>query len=58
VRRVYLAQTPGFTDRDLTIETVAGRWDEVMAGAADGLIGCAAFDTNAWGLKPYRPAPG
>jgi NAD(P)-dependent dehydrogenase (short-subunit alcohol dehydrogenase family) len=58
VRRVYLAQTPGFADRELTIETVASRWDEVMAGAADGLIGVATFDTNAWGLKPYRPAPG
>lgn len=55
VRRVYLAQTPGIADRALTIETVAQRWDEVMAGASDGLIGCAAFDTSQWDLKPYRP---
>lgn len=58
VRRVYLAQTPGFADRDLTLETVAARWDEAMAGAADGLIGCAGFDTAEWGLKPYRGGKG
>ena len=56
VRRVYLAQTPGFADRELTIEAVAGRWDEVMAGAAEQLIGCATFDTAAWDIKPYRAA--
>lgn len=56
VRRVYLAQTPGFADRELTVETVAARWDEVMAGTADGLIGCAGFDTSTWDIKPYRPA--
>lgn len=54
VRRVYMAQTPGFADRGLTLETVAARWDEVMAGAADGLIGCAGFDTTTWDIKPYR----
>lgn len=57
VRRVYLAQTPGFADRELTIETVARRWDEVMAGAAEQLIGCASFDTGQWDIKPYRAAP-
>jgi NAD(P)-dependent dehydrogenase (short-subunit alcohol dehydrogenase family) len=55
VRRVYLAQTPGISDRELTVETVASRWDEVMAGAADGLIGCGGFDPTTWDLKPYRP---
>jgi NAD(P)-dependent dehydrogenase (short-subunit alcohol dehydrogenase family) len=55
VRRVYLAQTPGFVDRALTLETVAQRWDEVMAGTGEGLIGCATVDTSAWDLKPYRP---
>jgi NAD(P)-dependent dehydrogenase (short-subunit alcohol dehydrogenase family) len=56
VRRVYLAQTPGFIDRELTIETVARRWEEVMRGAADSLIGCATFDTAQWDIKPYRAA--
>jgi len=56
VRRVYLAQTAGFADRELTVETVARRWDEVMAGAPDSIIGCAAFDPAEWDLKPYRGA--
>jgi NAD(P)-dependent dehydrogenase (short-subunit alcohol dehydrogenase family) len=56
VRRVYLAQTPGFADRELTIETLARRWDEVTAGTADSVIGCAGFDTAQWDIKPYRPA--
>jgi NAD(P)-dependent dehydrogenase (short-subunit alcohol dehydrogenase family) len=56
VRRVYLAQTAGFADSELTVETVARRWDEVMAGASDSLIACAAFDPAQWDLKPYRGA--
>lgn len=56
VRRVYLAQTPGFADRDLSLETVAARWDEAMAGAAGAVIGCADLDTSQWDFKPYRPA--
>jgi NAD(P)-dependent dehydrogenase (short-subunit alcohol dehydrogenase family) len=56
VRRVFMGQTPGFADRELTLETVARRWDEVMAGAPDGLIGLATFDTTTWDFKPYRPA--
>jgi NAD(P)-dependent dehydrogenase (short-subunit alcohol dehydrogenase family) len=56
VRRVYLAQTQGFADPGLTPEAVAGRWDEVMAGAAESVIGLAAFDTSQWDIKPYRPA--
>jgi NAD(P)-dependent dehydrogenase (short-subunit alcohol dehydrogenase family) len=54
VRRVYLAQTPGFADRELTLETVAARWREVMAGTADSIIDTAGFDTADWALKPYR----
>jgi len=56
VRRVYLAQTPGFTDREQTIEAVARRWSEVMAGTAESVIGCAAFDPTQWDIKPYRAA--
>lgn len=54
VRRVYLAQTPGFVDRGLTLETVAERWGEVMAGAAESVIGWGGFDTSTWDFKPYR----
>jgi NAD(P)-dependent dehydrogenase (short-subunit alcohol dehydrogenase family) len=54
VRRLYLAQTTGFVDRRLTIETVAQRWDEVMTGSAGTLIPHGAHDPTQWGLKPYR----
>jgi hypothetical protein len=55
VRRVYLAQTPGFTDRDLTVETVAKRWDEVMAGTDASVIGYDGSDVTQ-GAKPYHGA--
>jgi NAD(P)-dependent dehydrogenase (short-subunit alcohol dehydrogenase family) len=38
VRRLYVAMTPGFTDRELTVEKLANRWEEVTAGAAATLI--------------------
>jgi NAD(P)-dependent dehydrogenase (short-subunit alcohol dehydrogenase family) len=53
VWRSYMARTPGITDRAHTIETLAGRWDEIMAGASDGIVGLASFDTSEWQLKPY-----
>ena len=53
VWRSYMARTPGIADRDHTIETLAARWDEVMAGACDGELGIASFDTSDWQLKPY-----
>jgi NAD(P)-dependent dehydrogenase (short-subunit alcohol dehydrogenase family) len=56
VRRVYVGHTAGFTDRNLTIETVAERWDEVMAGAPEyGVFPPAEHDPAQWALKPYRP---
>src|SRR5262249_29154624 len=58
VRRIYVAQTEGFTDRDLTPEMLAARWDEVMAGAPASIIPHGAYDISPWGLKPYRPARG
>jgi hypothetical protein len=56
VRRIYLAQTSGFTDRDLTPETVAARWSEVVAGSAGSLIAHGTFDPTQWDIKPYRAA--
>jgi hypothetical protein len=56
VRRVYLAQTAGFTDRDLSPEVVAARWSEVMAGSAESLIAHGTFDPTQWDIKPYRVA--
>jgi NAD(P)-dependent dehydrogenase (short-subunit alcohol dehydrogenase family) len=57
VRKTYLAQTAGFTDPHLTIETVASRWHEVMAGTAESLIPPGAFDPTQWDIKHYRPRP-
>jgi NAD(P)-dependent dehydrogenase (short-subunit alcohol dehydrogenase family) len=56
VRRIYLAQTSGFTDRDLTPETVAARWNEVVAGSAETLVPHGAHDPTQWDIKPYRVA--
>ncbi len=55
VNRFYVATTAGFSDQTLTIETVAERWGEVMAGAADSLIEAGSADPNEWALKPYTP---
>ena len=56
VRRTYLAQTPGFADPGLTLETLAARWDDVMADADSGLLPIGAMDTAQWGFLPYRPS--
>jgi NAD(P)-dependent dehydrogenase (short-subunit alcohol dehydrogenase family) len=56
VCRLYLARTPGFTDRNLSVETVARRWNEVMAGSSASIIGAGSFDPTQWHIKPYRPA--
>jgi NAD(P)-dependent dehydrogenase (short-subunit alcohol dehydrogenase family) len=55
VCRLYIARTPGFTDRNLSIESLATRWDEVMAGSAASLVGIGSFDPTQWHIKPYRP---
>jgi NAD(P)-dependent dehydrogenase (short-subunit alcohol dehydrogenase family) len=54
VRRTYVAQTPGFTDRNLTPEMLAARWNDVMAGSAEGLLAHGTFDPTQWDVKPYR----
>ncbi len=51
--RSYMARTTGISDRDHTIETLAKRWDEIVAGACDGMLGIGSFDTSEWQLKPY-----
>jgi NAD(P)-dependent dehydrogenase (short-subunit alcohol dehydrogenase family) len=53
VWRSYMARTPGISDRDHTLEILAKRWDEVMAGVCEGALGIASFDTSEWQLKPY-----
>jgi NAD(P)-dependent dehydrogenase (short-subunit alcohol dehydrogenase family) len=55
VSRMYLARTPGFTDPAVTLETMAERWQEAMAGAADGIFRHDASDPREWHIKPYAP---
>ncbi len=55
VQRTYIARTAGFTDRSLTMEVLAERWDEVMSGADRSVIGVGG-DHIAEGAKPYQPA--
>jgi NAD(P)-dependent dehydrogenase (short-subunit alcohol dehydrogenase family) len=52
VRRVYIAQTPGFADQALTVEDVARRWEEVMSDAHSAVVGYAGADVTE-GAKPY-----
>jgi NAD(P)-dependent dehydrogenase (short-subunit alcohol dehydrogenase family) len=58
LRRVYLAQTEGIVDGNLTVERVAAQWQAVMAGAAESMISHGVFDPQQWGLKPYRHGGG
>jgi NAD(P)-dependent dehydrogenase (short-subunit alcohol dehydrogenase family) len=56
IQRTYIAQTPGFTDRELTIERLAERWDEVMDVEGSAILNPAIFDVGTWAVKPYKPA--
>jgi len=53
--RFYLARTPGFADPDMTIETLAERWQDILAGAADGISLHDEADPREWSPKPYVP---
>ena len=55
VQRCYISRSKGFADRDHTIETIAGRWAEVMDERGAVSVGLAAMDTSGWGLRPYDP---
>ncbi len=55
VSRMYLARTPGFTAPGMTIETVAERWQEAMAGNAEGIFRHDDSDPREWHIKPYVP---
>lgn len=55
VQRVYVAQTAGFFDTHLTIETLMERWEDIAAGTADSILGCGFTDPEEWGFRPYRP---
>lgn len=57
VRRIYMAQTPGISEPEITVEKIAARWDEVMAGASpDICLVTDAFDGFGRKDKPYKPS--
>ncbi|SFG00686.1 NAD(P)-dependent dehydrogenase, short-chain alcohol dehydrogenase family [Novosphingobium sp. CF614] len=55
VRRIYMAQTPGISEAEITIEKIAARWDEVMAGTSPDIYLVGEFDGFQRHDKPYRP---
>lgn len=56
VRRVYLAATAGMHDPQLTPETVAERWDEIMGQPVD-ILTHEDVDTSTWVLRQYGRGP-
>lgn len=58
VSRLYLARTPGFEAPGMTLETMAERWPEAMAGVDPGIFRHDASDPRAWHIKPYTPVAG
>jgi len=55
VSRMYLARTPGFTAPGMTIESLAERCGEAMAGTAEGIFRHDDSDPREWHIKPYVP---
>jgi hypothetical protein len=53
VNRTCIAQTQGFTDKELTVETIAARWAEVMDPADAKIVEANAFDSGGWKVRPY-----
>jgi NAD(P)-dependent dehydrogenase (short-subunit alcohol dehydrogenase family) len=56
VKRVYFMMTNGIMDRELTIEKVADRWDEIFAGTAEGRVPISILDGYTLKNKPYTPS--
>jgi hypothetical protein len=55
ISRMYLARTKGFDAPDMTIETLAERWQEAMTGADEGIFRHTDADPREWHIKPYVP---
>lgn len=54
VRRVYLAQSEGIADRDLSVETVAERWGEIMGTPLDSVVAPGPVESGEGEIRPYR----
>ncbi|MFV8817770.1 SDR family NAD(P)-dependent oxidoreductase [Haliea sp. E17] len=52
VRRVYVAQSEGIADRDITVEKIAANWGQVMGSPRDTVIGLGGVESEA-DIRPY-----
>ena len=53
VQRTFIARTVGIEDREHDLESLAARWDQVMAQEGAETVGIASLDSSQWKLKPY-----
>lgn len=53
VNRILTAHTAGITDKDQTIETLAGRWDEIMDLTNAAIVEGGGSDSTQWAVRPY-----
>jgi NAD(P)-dependent dehydrogenase (short-subunit alcohol dehydrogenase family) len=54
ISRLYLAETKGFEDQSLTIESLASRWAEAMDEANANRVDAGFIDVTQWAAKPYH----
>jgi NAD(P)-dependent dehydrogenase (short-subunit alcohol dehydrogenase family) len=54
VRRTYLATTDGIMDPEITVEKIAKRWDEVIAGTSEQRVPYALMDAFKLHSKKYE----
>jgi NAD(P)-dependent dehydrogenase (short-subunit alcohol dehydrogenase family) len=54
VSRLYMARAPGFTDPQLSLETLTRRWSEVMDVTRAAPVEPGGFDPTQWHIRPYR----
>lgn len=52
---MYLARTSGFDAPQMTLETMAERWQEAFTGTAEGVFRHTDSDPREWHIKPYVP---
>jgi NAD(P)-dependent dehydrogenase (short-subunit alcohol dehydrogenase family) len=52
--RFYLARTQGISNPAPTPEMLLEHWQELLAGAADGISLNTEADPREWSIKPYR----
>jgi NAD(P)-dependent dehydrogenase (short-subunit alcohol dehydrogenase family) len=57
VRRIYIAATKGIQDPEITPESLASRWDEVMGQPVD-MLSHENVDTSTWVLRRYEASQG